>query len=67
MLFGVRLMAVLGVLSDRHGRKMVPTPSLLLFGVAGVLCAFARGFGLLLALRPIQGMGATALVLYLGR
>jgi len=36
-------------------------PALLLFGVTGGLCAFARGFELLLALRLVQGMGAAAL------
>lgn len=32
---GVVLTPVLGVLSDRHGRKRILTPALLLFGVAG--------------------------------
>ncbi len=58
---GVALTPVLGVLSDRHGRKKILVPALLLFGVAGGLCAFARDFELLLALRLVQGMGAAAL------
>jgi MFS transporter, ACDE family, multidrug resistance protein len=58
---GVALTPVLGVLSDRHGRRKILVPALLLFGIAGGLCAFARGFELLLALRLLQGMGAAAL------
>jgi MFS transporter, ACDE family, multidrug resistance protein len=58
---GVALTPVLGVLSDRHGRRRILVPALLLFGVAGGLCAFARSFELLLALRLMQGMGAAAL------
>jgi MFS transporter, ACDE family, multidrug resistance protein len=58
---GVVLTPVLGVLSDRHGRKRILTPALLLFGVAGGLCVFARSFELLLLLRLFQGMGAAAL------
>lgn len=58
---GVFLTPVLGVLSDRYGRRKILTPALLLFGVAGGLCVFARDFELLLALRFLQGMGAAAL------
>lgn len=58
---GIVLTPVLGVLSDRHGRKRILTPALILFGVAGGLCVFARSFELLLVLRFFQGMGAAAL------
>lgn len=58
---GVFLTPVLGALSDRFGRKRVLVPSLLLFGVAGGACALARDFELLLALRLLQGVGASAL------
>lgn len=57
----VFLTPVLGVLADRWGRKRILVPSLLLFGLAGVLCAFARDFELLLALRLLHGIGAAAL------
>jgi MFS family permease len=63
--FGVTLTAVLS--DHHHGWKKILTPSLLLIGVASRLCAFARSFGLLLALHPIQGTGVTDLVLSLGR
>jgi len=52
---------LLGVLSDRYGRKKILVPALVLFGLAGGACAFARSFELLLTLRFFQGMGAAAL------
>ena len=58
---GILLTPVAGVLSDRYGRRKVLVPSLLLFGIAGVVCALATDFGLLLALRTLQGVGAAAL------
>jgi MFS transporter, ACDE family, multidrug resistance protein len=58
---GIVMTPLLGVLSDRYGRKKILVPALLLFGLAGGACAFARDFDLLLALRFLQGMGAAAL------
>lgn len=58
----VLLGPVLGVLADRFGRKKILVPSLILFGIAGAACAFARDFNLLLALRFIQGIGAASLL-----
>lgn len=58
---GVVLTPVLGVIADRIGRRRVLVPSLLLFAVAGVACAFARSFPLLVALRFLQGVGAAPL------
>lgn len=58
---GIVLTPVLGVLSDRYGRKMILTPALIAFGIAGGLCAFVGDFQLLLLLRFVQGMGAAAL------
>lgn len=58
----VVLSPVLGVLTDRLGRKAVLVPSLLLFGLAGGACAFAQDFNTLLLLRGIQGIGATPLL-----
>ena len=55
------LTPVLGVLADRFGRKNILAPSLILFGIAGVACAFASNFNLLLILRFIQGIGAASL------
>ena len=53
---------IIGVLADRLGRKKIIVPSLLLFGIAGTACAFARDFNLLLLLRLLQGIGAASLL-----
>jgi ACDE family multidrug resistance protein len=58
---GIAMTPLLGVLSDRYGRKKILVPALILFGLAGGACAFARSFELILALRFFQGMGAAAL------
>jgi ACDE family multidrug resistance protein len=58
---GVLLAPVLGVLADRLGRKKILVPALLLFGIAGGACGFARHFNLLLILRFLQGVGAASL------
>jgi len=52
---------VVGVLADRVGRKKILVPSLVLFGIAGTACAFARDFNLLLWFLFLQGIGAAAL------
>ncbi len=59
---GIPLIPVLGFLADRFGRKKIIVPSLMLFGIAGGACAFARDFNLLLILRFLQGLGSTSLV-----
>lgn len=73
---GVFLTFVAGILSDRYGRRKVVVPSLFLFGIAGAACAFAPNFGVFLALRFLQGIGAAGLAapnyaiigdLYVGR
>ncbi len=58
---GIFLTPVVGVLADRLGRKVILVPSLILFGLAGLSCAFARDFEVLLVLRFVQGIGASAL------
>jgi MFS family permease len=52
---------IVGVLADRVGRKKILVPSLILFGIAGTACAFARDFNLLLLFLFLQGIGAAAL------
>lgn len=54
---------ILGMLADRVGRKQVIVPSLLLFALAGVLCATAQDFRSLLEWRFLQGVGAASLEL----
>ncbi len=58
---GVILTPVLGVLADRLGRKRILVPSLFLYAIAGVACAFIRDYDLLLVFRLLQGMGAASL------
>jgi MFS family permease len=58
---GVLFTPIAGVLGDRIGRKVVLIPSLILFAVAGTACGLVRSFEALLALRFLQGIGATAL------
>ncbi len=53
---------IIGVFADRIGRKKILVPSLILFGIAGFACAFARDFNLLLGLRFLQGVGAASLL-----
>ncbi|MEO1297969.1 MAG: MFS transporter [Cyanobacteria bacterium J06636_16] len=52
---------ICGVLADRFGRKPILVPSLFLFAMTGVACAFAPSFQVLLALRFLQGIGAASL------
>jgi MFS family permease len=53
---------IIGILTDRWGRKRIIVPSLFLFRIAGTACAFARDFNLLLWLRLLQGIGAASLL-----
>jgi MFS family permease len=57
----ILLAPVFGVLTDRHGRRPMLLTGLLLFGLAGGLIALAPSFEWVVALRFIQGVGATAL------
>jgi ACDE family multidrug resistance protein len=58
---GVLFTPVMGVLADRLGRKKVLVPSLVVFALAGTACGFADSFEMLVALRFLQGIGASAL------
>jgi len=56
------LIPVAGFLSDRFGRKAVIVPALIVYGGAGILSGFAavwHSYGLLLAARALQGIGAS--------
>lgn len=52
---------VLGLFADRFGRKKILVFSLILFGIAGTACAFARDFNLLLFFCFLQGIGGACL------
>lgn len=58
---GIFLTPVLGILADRFGRKKILVPALVVFGISGSVCAFARDFDTILILRFIQGAGAASL------
>ncbi|MDZ7316559.1 MAG: MFS transporter [candidate division KSB1 bacterium] len=58
---GTVLTPIWGVAADRLGRKSVLIPALVLFGLAGAACFWARTFRSLLYLRFFQGIGAAAL------
>lgn len=51
-----------GVLSDRFGRRPLLVISLGLYGIAGLACAFATNLYVLIALRALQGLGASGCV-----
>jgi MFS family permease len=59
---GIFLAAFIGYLADRLGRRRVIRASLLIFGVAGLACFFARDFWLLVSLRFVQGLGTSGLL-----
>ncbi len=56
--------AVAGFLADRYGRKLVVVPSLLVYGLGGIVSGLAgwrmgpNGFAVVMAGRVIQGIGA---------
>ena len=58
---GVFMTPILGIFSDRIGRKKILVPSLFLFGTAGGLCFIATNLPTLLVLRFLQGIGSAPL------
>jgi predicted MFS family arabinose efflux permease len=57
----VFLTPVAGAIADLHGRRPLLVGGMLLFGLAGCAVSFAPSFEIVLALRAVQGVGATAL------
>lgn len=60
-IMAIILIPVAGYLSDRVGRKRIIVPSLILAAAGGGVCIWAAGmnsYGLLLAGRALQGIGA---------
>ena len=56
------LAPLLGVAADRYGRRPLLAGGLILFGLAGTSVAFAPGFGWVLVLRAVQGVGFAAVI-----
>lgn len=59
---GIIIAPLIGVLADRHGRREVLVPCVLLFSVAGGLGAFAPNIWVLIALRLLQGVGSAGVI-----
>lgn len=59
---GIVLTPFVGLVADRLGRRRVMIPLLLLFGLAGAGISFATNFPMVLGLRFLQGIGASALI-----
>lgn len=59
---GIFITPFIGWAADRLGRRRVLVPLLVTFGVAGAAIAVTPDFTLVLLLRFLQGIGATALV-----
>lgn len=60
---GIVLAPVIGVLVDRYGRRRVLVPGLFLYGVTGAAIALATAYPVILALRFLQGIGASGLII----
>ena len=58
---GLIMTPLLGILSDKYGRKKILVTSLILYSLTGALCGFARSFDLLVFLRFLEGIGAASL------
>jgi predicted MFS family arabinose efflux permease len=56
------LAPLFGIFADLHGRRLLLVFGLALFGLAGAAAAAAPSYEWLLALRAIQGIGASALL-----
>lgn len=59
---GILLSPLMGILADRHGRREVLVPCLVLFGLSGGLAALSTSVGMLTVLRFFQGAGSSGLI-----
>lgn len=59
---GIFLAAYIGYLADRFGRRRVIRVSLIIFGVFGLACFFARSYWVLVGFRILQGLGTSGLL-----
>lgn len=59
---GIVLTPFVGLVADRIGRRRTVLPLLFLFGTAGASIAVVRDFEVILLLRFLQGVGASALI-----
>ncbi|MGI9603700.1 MAG: MFS transporter [Acidimicrobiales bacterium] len=61
-LAGIVVAPLIGFLADRHGRRRVLLPCLVIYGVFSLLGGLAPTFELLLAARFLQGLGSAGLI-----
>lgn len=59
---GIFLASYIGYLADRFGRRRVIRISLVVFGVAGLASFYTRSYWPLVAVRAVQGLGASGLL-----
>ncbi|MDH3706198.1 MAG: MFS transporter [Acidimicrobiia bacterium] len=59
---GIVVAPLIGFLADRHGRRRVLLPCLVVYGVCSVLGGLAPTFELLLLARLLQGLGSAGLI-----
>jgi len=59
---GVFLSPFVGLVADRLGRRRVVIPLLVVFGVSGTAISFVTEFRSVIALRLLQGVGASGLI-----
>ena len=59
---GIVIAPLVGFLADRHGRRRVILPCLIIYGVFSTVGAFAPTFTVLLVARFLQGLGSAGLV-----
>jgi MFS transporter, ACDE family, multidrug resistance protein len=59
---GIVLAPAIGAMADRYGRRDVVVPCLVVYGIAGGLCALANSIEVLALLRMLQGVGSAGLV-----
>ncbi|MBQ9394167.1 MAG: multidrug effflux MFS transporter [Proteobacteria bacterium] len=50
---------IIGPLSDKYGRKIPLISTLVLFAISSVLCILSNGIAMFVAMRLIQGLGAS--------
>lgn len=56
------LMAI-GALSDRYGRKLIFLLSVVLFGIASLLCGIAQSAAVMIVFRGVQGLAGGAMLI----
>lgn len=59
---GIVVIPLIGILSDRYGRKPILVIGLIVFGLSGAAITLTTDFRLVLALRLLQGVGGAGIV-----